>query len=98
MKFALPLSLLLCLMACQPKTTYEIVLKNGTIYDGSGEEPFLGDVGINADTIAVIAEPNTLSGKETIYVEGRAVAPGFINMLSWANVSLLEDGRAQEAS
>ena len=95
MKFALPLSLLLCLMACQPKTTYEIVLKNGTIYDGSGEEPFLGDVGINADTIAVIAEPNTLSGKETIYVEGRAVAPGFINMLSWANVSLLEDGRSQ---
>lgn len=89
------LSILLLLSSCQKKVTYDLVLKNGTIYDGSGEKPFSGDIAINADTIALIAEPNTLYGTEEIDLDRLAVAPGFINMLSWANVSLLEDGRSQ---
>ena len=72
-----------------------MVLQNGLIYDGEGGEPYAGDIGILADTIAAIAAPNSLSGTTVIPLEGMATAPGFINMLSWANVSLLEDGRSQ---
>ncbi len=82
-------------MGCNTPITYDIVLTNGTIYDGSGENPYQGDIGINADTIATIGEPGTLKGVKRISVEGKAMAPGFINMLSWANVALLEDGRSQ---
>ena len=65
------------------------------VYDGNGDNPMLGDVGISADTIAAIGEPNTLKGAEEIDATGLSVSPGFINMLSWANVALLEDGRSQ---
>lgn len=87
--------LFLTFLSCQTPVTYDIVLQNATIYDGSGEAPYLGDIGINTDTIAIISNPNSLKGKKTIPLEGLATAPGFINMLSWANVSLLEDGRSQ---
>jgi N-acyl-D-amino-acid deacylase len=70
-------------------------LTNALVYDGSGQEPYLGDIAINGDTIAKLGEPRSLQGKNSIDVAGKAVAPGFINMLSWANVSLLEDGRSQ---
>lgn len=86
---------LLPLLNCQSPIAYDVVLQNTTIYDGSGEVPYLGDIGINADTIAVIGKPNSLKGKKNIVLDGLATAPGFINMLSWANVALLEDGRSQ---
>ncbi len=86
---------LLPLLNCQSPSAYDIVLQNTTIYDGSGEEPYLGDIGINADTIAAIGKPNSLKGKKIVALDGLATAPGFINMLSWANVALLEDGRSQ---
>jgi N-acyl-D-amino-acid deacylase len=89
------LFLLLIIFSCQTQTTYDTVLQNTTIYDGSGEEPYLGDIGITADTIAIIGKPNSLQGEKIIQLDGLATAPGFINMLSWANVSLLEDGRSQ---
>lgn len=83
------------LFSCESKTTYDIVLQNGQLYDGDGDKPYFGDIGINADTIAFIGEANSLQGKEIVALNGLAVAPGFINMLSWANVTLLEDGRSQ---
>jgi len=86
---------LLVITACTSSPTYDIILRNGTIYDGSGDEPFFGDVGINADTIAAIGDLSEAKAKEEIELNTLAVAPGFINMLSWANSSLIEDGRSQ---
>ncbi len=74
---------------------YDLVLQNGTIYDGSGSPGFLGDVAVQGDRIAEIAAPGTLSAARRIDATGLAVAPGFINMLSWAVETLIEDGRSQ---
>lgn len=88
---------LLCviIVSCSPKTEYDIILKNGLIYDGSGESSYAGDIAIIGDTIAAIGDLSAAMGKEVIDLKGMAVAPGFINMLSWANSSLIEDGRSQ---
>ena len=70
--------LLLCgLMACQPTPdSYDILITNAMIYDGSGEEPYLGSIGINADTIAAIGDLHAV-GESEIDAQGKAVAPGF---------------------
>ncbi len=80
--------------SCQNQQTFDVLIKNGTIYDGSGAAPVTADIGINADTIAAIGKLDAV-GKTTIDAKGKAVAPGFINVLSWANVGLIEDGRSQ---
>lgn len=72
----------LILLGCQSRPDFDFVLRNGTIYDGSGKPPYVADVGIRADTIAAIGKAGELSGKTTLDVKGLAVAPGFINMLS----------------
>ncbi|MDT0621530.1 N-acyl-D-amino-acid deacylase family protein [Croceitalea vernalis] len=87
--------LLVLITSCRTPVVYDLVLKNGKIYDGTGETSYTGDIGIISDSIAIIAEANTLKGLNVQDLNGLAVAPGFINMLSWANVSLLEDGRSQ---
>lgn len=72
---------------------YDVIIRNGTIYDGTGGEPFVADLGIRADTIAAVGD---LAGSSTgmeVDAAGLAVAPGFINMLSWAAVRLMHDGR-----
>src|SRR5260221_3484463 len=76
------------------KLKFDSIIRNGTIYDGSGSNPFKADVGINADTIAFIGNLNDAIAKNEIDAKGLAVAPGFINMLSWADGSLLQDGRS----
>jgi N-acyl-D-amino-acid deacylase len=76
-----------------PTANYDILIKNGTIADGSGNATYIGDIGINADTIAVIGVKN-ITGTTEIDATGLVVAPGFINMLSWATESLIEDGRS----
>lgn len=89
--------LLLCLhflISTSLFAQYDIILKNGVIYDGSGKEPFKGDVAIRADTIAALGNLQDAKAKKIIDVEGKAVAPGFINMLSWGAESLLKDGRS----
>ena len=86
---------LVLLVGCTPKDSYDVILRNGTIYDGSGQTPYVGDIAIQADTIAAIGDLQHAKGAEEIDVNGLAVAPGFINMLSWANESLIEDGRSQ---
>lgn len=89
--------LLCCLLftACASPTKYDLVIRNGMIYDGSGAAPYTGDVAINADTIAALGRIANADAVQEIDARGLAVAPGFINMLSWATVSLLEDGRSQ---
>jgi len=84
----------LAMFTSQSVPKYDIVIEGGTIYDGSGEEPYVGKVGIKDEKVAALGEFEG-SGKITIDASGKAVAPGFINMLSWANVSLLHDGRSQ---
>ncbi|MBU1253662.1 MAG: D-aminoacylase [Alphaproteobacteria bacterium] len=71
---------------------YDLVIRNGSIYDGSGSEPYVGDLAVEGDQIVAIGQVRG-EGREEIDAAGMAVAPGFINMLSWANRSLLEDGR-----
>ena len=85
-----------CLLAaCAPPPSYDVILRGGTIYDGSGEKPFNGDIAFNGDQIAAIGDIGKASAPLEINVEGLAVAPGFVNMMSWANESLIEDGRSQ---
>jgi N-acyl-D-amino-acid deacylase len=74
---------------------YDIVIRNGAIYDGLGKAPFIGDVAIEGDAIVAVGSLGRARGMREIDATGLAVAPGFINMLSWANVSLIEDGRSQ---
>jgi N-acyl-D-amino-acid deacylase len=74
---------------------YDAVIRNGLIYDGSGSAPRKGDVAIAGDRIAAVGDIGSGRGSIEIDAHGRAVAPGFINMLSWANESLIIDGRSQ---
>ncbi|MCZ6754347.1 MAG: D-aminoacylase [Gemmatimonadetes bacterium] len=87
------LPLILVAGACAPD--YDIILRHGTVYDGTGTAPMVADVAITGDTIAAIGDLSGVSGRVEVDVRGLAVAPGFINMLSWATESLIEDGRSQ---
>ena len=73
---------------------YDLILRNGTLYDGSGEAPRQGDLAIQGDRIAALGDLGHAIAVAEIDVEGLAVAPGFINMLSWATESLIVDGRS----
>jgi N-acyl-D-amino-acid deacylase len=87
--------LLLLAPGCRPSATYDVVLRGGTVYDGAGTPGVAADVAIRGDSVAAVGPGLRGGGRTELDVRGLAVAPGFINMLSWANESLLEDGRAQ---
>ena len=72
---------------------FDIVIRGGTIYDGSGAAPFVGDVAIRGDRIVAVGKKLKGPRLTEINATGLAVSPGFINMLSWATESLLADGR-----
>ncbi len=72
---------------------YDLILRGGTIYDGSGGAPFTGDVAVQGDRIVKVDKLIDAPGKTEIDVRGLAVAPGFVNMLSWATESLIVDSR-----
>ena len=74
---------------------YDLVIRNGTIYDGSGAPPFHGDIAVNGQTIAALGQLSDAQGKNELDAQGLAVAPGFIDILSWATESLIQDGRSQ---
>src|SRR6266704_1989234 len=74
---------------------FDIIIKGGTVYDGTGGEGHVGDVAIRDDRIAGVGDFAKASAKKTIDARGLAVAPGFINMLSWSTESLIQDGRSQ---
>ena len=94
-KILVVLSLTIIFFSCKQKNKYDVIIRNGMIYDGNGSEPFKADIAINADTIAFIGDLKNESAKNEIDAKGMAIAPGFINMLSWSNESLIEDGRSQ---
>jgi N-acyl-D-amino-acid deacylase len=90
------LNLILALSAlfgCTPE--YDVVIRGGTIYDGSGNQPAVGDVALAGDSVVSVGGTVSGRGRTEIDATGLAVAPGFINMLSWATESLIEDGRSQ---
>jgi N-acyl-D-amino-acid deacylase len=74
---------------------YDLVIRNGVIYDGSGGPPISGDLAIDGERIAAVGKLTEARGKKELDAKGLAIAPGFINMLSWATQSLLQDGRSQ---
>ena len=74
---------------------YDTIIRDGTVYDGSGDTPYTADVGIIGDSIVTIGDLAGANAPLVIDATGLAVAPGFINMLSWATESLIEDGRSQ---
>jgi N-acyl-D-amino-acid deacylase len=86
---------LMVLQACNRPDHYKVIIRNGIVYDGNGGEPFLADIGIKGDTIAFIGDLKAAEADSIVDASGKAVAPGFINMLSWATESLIEDGRSQ---
>ncbi len=83
------------LCSCAPPVEVDLILRNGTIYDGSGGAPEVGDIAIDGDVIVALGDLGRTEAVTEIDVQGLAVAPGFINMLSWAVVSLIEDGHSQ---
>jgi len=89
------LPLVIILFSCQQKSKYDTIIRNAMIYDGNGGEQFKADLAIHGDTIAFIGDLKNESAKNEIDANGMAVAPGFINMLSWSNESLIQDGRSQ---
>ena len=74
---------------------YDVLIRGGTVYDGSGAAPIVADVAITGAAIAAIGNLDGATANRVIDATGLAVAPGFINMLSWAIESLIIDGRSQ---
>ncbi len=97
MRRLLPLLLAgaLALPAAAHAQNYDVLITGGTIYDGTGAKPYQGDVAIRGDRIVATGKRLKGRAKTTVDARGMAVAPGFINMLSWANVSLIVDGKSQ---
>jgi len=77
------------------QTNFDLIIKGGTVYDGTGGEPKRADVAIRGDRIVRLGDLGDSPAKATVDATGLAVAPGFINMLSWSNESLIQDGRSQ---
>src|SRR6058998_205352 len=74
---------------------FDVIIKGGTVYDGTGAEPKHVDVAIRGDRIVGVGDFKTAKAKTIIDANGLAVTPGFINMLSWSTESLIQDGRSQ---
>jgi N-acyl-D-aspartate/D-glutamate deacylase len=74
---------------------FDVIIKGGTVYDGTGSEPRQADVAIRSDRIVGVGDFKAAKAKTVIDAKGLAVAPGFINMLSWSTESLIQDGRSQ---
>ena len=92
-----PLALLLASCATLPPAApgFDLIIRGGTIVDGSGGVPFVGDVAITGDRIVAVGPSITGTAPRTIDATGLTVSPGFINMLSWATESLIEDGAGE---
>ena len=91
---AIAILLIVSVVASAQQFEYDVVIRNGSIYDGSGGDPVKGDVAIRGDRIVAVGTV-TGKGRTEVDAKGMAVAPGFINMLSWATESLIEDGNSE---
>src|SRR5437868_14730828 len=78
-----------------PGTEFDLLIKGGTVYDGGGGEGRGVDVTVRGDRIIGVGDFHNASAKKVIDARGLAVAPGFINMLSWSNESLIQEGLSQ---
>jgi N-acyl-D-amino-acid deacylase len=79
--------------AAPPPPAYSVVIRGGTIYDGSGGAPYVGDVALKGDRIVYVGPHAPGHAARSVDATGKAVSPGFINMLSWAVEPLIADGR-----
>ena len=98
MRFGISIALVALLGGCAsvPQApSYDTILRGGTVYDGSGSAPFAGDIGIRGDRIAYVGPHLAGRGAREVDARGLAVAPGFVNMLSWANEALIADPKSQ---
>src|SRR5205807_3846184 len=74
---------------------FDVIIRSGAVYDGTGSEAQHVDLAIKGDRIAGLGDFSKASAKTIVNANGLAVAPGFINMLSWSTESLIQDGRSQ---
>ena len=77
------------------RADFDVIIRGGTVYDGTGAEPRQIDVAIRGDRIVALGDFKSAKAKTVVDAKGLAVAPGFINMLSWSTESLIQDGRSQ---
>src|SRR4029453_12495248 len=94
------LTIVFTMFAKQPSPTtadgnFDVIIRNGTVYDGTGAEPRQTDVAIRGDRIVGVGDFKSATVNTVIDAKGLAVVPGFINMLSWSTESLIQDGRSQ---
>ena len=82
-------------LAQNQSAEFDVLVKNGTVYDGTGAEGQHVDLAVKGDRIARVGDLKNANAKTVIDANGLAVAPGFINMLSWSTESLIQDGRSQ---
>ena len=93
-KFLLQATLLFLLISCRQKNVYDVIIRNGTIYDGTGSKPVETDIAISGDTIAFIGDLKDAEAKQVIEAREMAVSPGFIDMQSQSMITLIQDGRS----
>ncbi|MFO7668948.1 MAG: D-aminoacylase [Bacteroidales bacterium] len=91
----LTLLALIILAACNRGPEYDLIIRDGIIMDGSGSSSYVGDLAIQGDTIAAMGNLKSARGKSELDAGRLVIAPGFINMLSWAGESLIADGHSQ---
>src|SRR4030095_3144544 len=80
--------------AKSPPQSFDVIIRGGTVYDGTGRPPLRADVGIKADRVVVIGNLSRATARTFVDATGLAVAPGFINSLSHSESSLIVDGRS----
>jgi N-acyl-D-amino-acid deacylase len=95
--FVFAILLLTFCFSCQTRPTYDSIIRNGLVYDGTGSAPVKTDIGIRGDTIAFIGNLSGEKAKNEVDAKGMAVSPGFIDMQSQSMITLLQDGRSQGA-
>ena len=83
------------ILSCSEGLKVDVLIENGIIYDGTGNSPFKGSVAIKGEKIIYIGSPKSFQATTRIDATNQAVAPGFINMLSWGVETLIEDGKSQ---
>ncbi|MBW8862706.1 MAG: D-aminoacylase, partial [Acidobacteria bacterium] len=99
-RLAVPLLVAALIFSLDPparsaQPSFDIIIRGGTVYDGTGAPGRRADVGIQGDRIGAIGDLTSVQATSIVDATGLAVAPGFINMLSWSTDSLLVDGRSQ---
>ena len=89
------LPFLVVLYGCAPAVPYDLVIRHGTVYDGTGGPGVVEDVAVQGDRIVARGDLSGASGRQEVDATGLAVAPGFIDMLNHSETSLIADGRSQ---